>query len=141
MSEEDFKKIPPWEQSWLRFVDAHSENIAKVTENAHKWVQENWDGVLTKAGRFLFTSLHGALGLIGYLIGFILVPIYLYYFLKKAPPFLSLRDDGRPRGPGSRRRRVQRRRRYHRRRDRAAWKLIKQGAIEEKEIAECLQTL
>jgi len=58
-------------QSWLR---------AKISA----WVAANGDEIAARITGGLSRSFQGILGLFGYLVGFILVPLYLYYFLKES---------------------------------------------------------
>ncbi len=58
-------------QSWLR---------AKL----NAWVAANGEEIAARATGGLSRSFQGILGLFGYLVGFVLVPLYLYYFLKES---------------------------------------------------------
>lgn len=53
---------------------------AKVTA----WVAANGKDIARRIGGGLSASLQGLAGLFGYVVGFILVPLYLYYFLKES---------------------------------------------------------
>jgi predicted PurR-regulated permease PerM len=58
-------------KSWLR---------AKISA----WVAAHGGEIATRVTGGLNQSLQGILGLFGYLVGFMLVPLYLYYFLKES---------------------------------------------------------
>jgi predicted PurR-regulated permease PerM len=58
-------------ESWVR---------AKV----NAWVSENGEEIAAKISGGLSRSFQGFVGLFGYLVGFVLVPLYLYYFLKES---------------------------------------------------------
>lgn len=49
-----------------------------------KWVEDNGQEISRRVINFLSAGFQGFLGLFGYLVGFILVPLYLYYFLKES---------------------------------------------------------
>ena len=48
------------------------------------WVEAHQDEWLISLRNYIWTNIDGALGVFGYLIGLLLVPVYLYYFLKEA---------------------------------------------------------
>ena len=58
-------------QSWLR---------AKL----NAWVAANSEEITARVTGGLSRSFQGILGLFGYIVGFVLVPLYLYYFLKES---------------------------------------------------------
>lgn len=58
-------------QSWVR---------AKL----NAWLAANGEEIAARVTGGLSRSVQGAVGLFGYLVGFILVPLYLYYFLKES---------------------------------------------------------
>ena len=58
-------------QSWLR-----------VKINA--WLASNGEEIAAKVSGGLSRSVQGFVGLFGYFVGFMLVPLYLYYFLKES---------------------------------------------------------
>jgi predicted PurR-regulated permease PerM len=58
-------------QSWLR---------ARISA----WVAANGEEITARVTGGLNRSVQGIFGLFGYLVGFILVPLYLYYFLKES---------------------------------------------------------
>lgn len=56
------------------------QSAARFTE----WVKAHSDDISQRAVSFIGNGVQGFLGLFGYLVGFILVPVYLYYFMKEA---------------------------------------------------------
>jgi predicted PurR-regulated permease PerM len=56
------------------------QSAARFTE----WVKAHSDDISQRAVAFIGNGVQGFLGLFGYLVGFILVPVYLYYFMKEA---------------------------------------------------------
>jgi predicted PurR-regulated permease PerM len=48
------------------------------------WVASNGDSIVKNVTGFFSRSFQGFVGLFGYLVGFVLVPFYLYYFLKES---------------------------------------------------------
>ncbi|MES2709249.1 MAG: AI-2E family transporter [Verrucomicrobiota bacterium] len=56
------------------------QSAARFTQ----WVAGHSGDISQRVAAFLGNSLQGFLGLFGYLVGFILVPVYLYYFMKEA---------------------------------------------------------
>ena len=56
------------------------QSAARVT----KWLATNSEAISRRAVDYLTSGLQGFLGLFGYLVGFVLVPLYLYYFLKES---------------------------------------------------------
>ncbi len=49
-----------------------------------KWVAEHTDEISARIMKWLGTGVQGFVGMFGYFVGFILVPLYLYYFLKES---------------------------------------------------------
>lgn len=58
-------------QSWLRL-------------KINAWLAANGEEIAAKVTGGLSRSVQGFVGMFGYLVGFILVPLYLYYFLKES---------------------------------------------------------
>lgn len=48
-----------------------------------EWISEEGPKVSAKIGEFIWSRLSGFFGFFGYLLGLLLVPIYLYYFLRE----------------------------------------------------------
>lgn len=48
------------------------------------WARENSESIARQITGFIGSGFQGVLGMFGYLVGFILVPLYLYYFLKES---------------------------------------------------------
>jgi predicted PurR-regulated permease PerM len=79
---EELGKMPTWQQKWYKFAQAHQDSVKSVTDDVAHWWEENRQGLLAKVGKASVSSFQGVLGVMGYLIGFALIPLYLYYFLK-----------------------------------------------------------
>ena len=56
------------------------QSAARVT----KWLADHSDDISRRAVNYITSGVQGFLGIFGYLVGFILVPVYLYYFLKES---------------------------------------------------------
>jgi predicted PurR-regulated permease PerM len=52
--------------------------------SSREWLRANTQMLVQKVGAFAATGFTGFLGLAGYIVGFFLVPLYLYYFLKES---------------------------------------------------------
>ena len=52
--------------------------------SSREWLRANTQMLVKKVGTFAATGFTGFLGLAGYIVGFFLVPLYLYYFLKES---------------------------------------------------------
>ena len=52
--------------------------------SSRQWLQKHTQLLVKKAGAFAASGFTGFLGLAGYIVGFFLVPLYLYYFLKES---------------------------------------------------------
>ena len=63
---------------------AGSVNQSWVRAKLNAWVAANSEAIASRMTGGLSQSVQGALGLFGYLVGFVLVPLYLYYFLKES---------------------------------------------------------
>lgn len=48
-----------------------------------EWLLGHYPSLLTRAWKFIGSGLQGFLGIFGYVFGLLLVPVYLYYFLKE----------------------------------------------------------
>jgi predicted PurR-regulated permease PerM len=74
-------QLPPGAQSPGGDVGKkHSWARAKLSA----WLTVNGEAIAAKVTGGLTQSFQGIVGLFGYLVGFILVPLYLYYFLKES---------------------------------------------------------
>jgi predicted PurR-regulated permease PerM len=49
-----------------------------------EWSIKHGEQIAQKVWGFLGNSFQGAMGMFGYVVGFVLVPLYLYYFLKES---------------------------------------------------------
>jgi len=63
---------------------AGTANESWVRAKVNAWVSANSEEIAARVTGGLSRSLQGILGLFGYLVGFLLVPLYLYYFLKES---------------------------------------------------------
>lgn len=65
------------------------DQITSIVRNAIKdagaWVQKKLPDLAVESGRFLQRSLGGFLGVFGFLLSLILVPIFLFFFLRDSP--------------------------------------------------------
>lgn len=57
------------------------ETAEKYAERGIEWLSAEGPKLGGEAGLWVWQKLRGAFGFFGYLLGFLLVPIYLYYFL------------------------------------------------------------
>lgn len=55
-----------------------------VRARVNAWVSANSEEIAARVTGGLNRSFQGVVGLFGYLVGFLLVPLYLYYFLKES---------------------------------------------------------
>ncbi len=77
--------IPPTVPDAAVLADADSPiNARQSAARVTKWIAEHSEVISQRAVAWLTSGLTGFLGLFGYLVGFILVPVYLYYFLKES---------------------------------------------------------
>src|SRR5690606_15684879 len=53
-------------------------------ERIRNWINDHGQEISRRGLSFLGAGFEGFLGFFGYLVGFILVPLYLYYFLKES---------------------------------------------------------
>ena len=63
---------------------ASATKVSWVRAKVNAWVAENGEEIAAKISGGLSRSFQGFVGLFGYLVGFVLVPLYLYYFLKES---------------------------------------------------------
>lgn len=63
--------------------------IAPRLNEAGAWLQQKIPDLAVESGRFLQRSLSGFLGVFGLLLSMILVPIFLFFFLKESPAIVS----------------------------------------------------
>jgi predicted PurR-regulated permease PerM len=61
----------------------------ELARQALAWVQEQLPGIASSVGSFLQSSIGGFLGLFGFLLSLILVPVFLFFFLLEAPAMAS----------------------------------------------------
>lgn len=55
---------------------------AEYYQKGADWISEEGPKIGAQVGQWIWTRLRGAFGFFGYLLGLLLVPIYLYYFLQ-----------------------------------------------------------
>jgi predicted PurR-regulated permease PerM len=65
--------------------DQFSAFAAKSISEAGVWLQKKVPDVAIESGKFLQRSVGGFLGVFGFLLSMILVPIFLFFFLKDSP--------------------------------------------------------
>jgi len=59
--------------------------VRTAIKDAGVWVQQKLPDLAVESGRFLQRSLGGFLGVFGFLLSLILVPIFLFFFLRDSP--------------------------------------------------------
>ena len=59
--------------------------VRTAIKDAGTWVQQKLPDFAVESGRFLQRSLGGFLGVFGFLLSLILVPIFLFFFLRDSP--------------------------------------------------------
>ena len=57
--------------------------IAKAIDEGVAWLQKKLPDIAVSAGQFLQKSVGGFLGVFGFLLSLVLVPIFLFFFLKE----------------------------------------------------------
>ncbi len=62
-----------------------AENVAAALTSTMEWLQQKLPDLLVGAGDLLTRSIGGFFGAFGLLIGFILVPVFLFFLLRDAP--------------------------------------------------------
>ncbi len=69
-----------------RFQERYAENqyVQQGLQQAGEWVQQQLPEIPAKIWSWLRGGLEGVLGAFGFLIGLVVVPIYLFFFLKDA---------------------------------------------------------
>lgn len=64
--------------------DQFNAFAAKTISDAANWLQQKVPDLALESGKFLQRSLGGFLGVFGFLLSLILVPIFLFFFLKES---------------------------------------------------------
>jgi predicted PurR-regulated permease PerM len=59
--------------------------VGKSIQEAGAWIQQKLPDLAVESGRFIQRSLGGFLGVFGFLLSLILVPIFLFFFLRDSP--------------------------------------------------------
>jgi predicted PurR-regulated permease PerM len=62
-----------------------SASISQSMSEAGAWLQQKIPDITVQSGKFLQRSLSGFLGVFGILLSLILVPVFLFFFLKDSP--------------------------------------------------------
>lgn len=65
--------------------DQFTAFAAKSISEAGTWIQQKVPDLAVESGKFLQRSVGGFLGVFGFLLSMILVPIFLFFFLKDSP--------------------------------------------------------
>jgi predicted PurR-regulated permease PerM len=88
-SSELVQKVPDYVNKTRDFImssiDRYQKRFADTpyVQETIAWAQQQIPGYLEKLWEFIRNSFGGALGLLGFLIGFVITPLYLFYFLKE----------------------------------------------------------
>lgn len=61
-----------------------SEKVQMYYVQTSEWLSEEGPGLAQKAGLWFWGRMSGVFGLLGYVIGLFLVPVYLFYFLMES---------------------------------------------------------
>jgi predicted PurR-regulated permease PerM len=64
-------------------VDPLTEYISSTVQKGLLWLQQESPNIAVSTGKFLQRSVGGFLGIFGFLLSLILVPIFLFFFLKE----------------------------------------------------------
>jgi len=59
-------------------------NPQQSAARATRWLAEHSEVISSRIVAYIGSGVQGFLGLFGYLVGFVLVPVYLFYFLKES---------------------------------------------------------
>lgn len=62
-----------------------TETVQKSLDEGVQWLQQQLPNIAVSSGKFIQKSVGGFLGVFGTLISLILVPIFLFFFLKEGP--------------------------------------------------------
>ncbi len=77
--------IPPTIPDSAVLADPASPiNPQQSAARATKWLAEHSEAISGRIVAYIGNGVQGFFGFFGYLVGFILVPVYLYYFLKES---------------------------------------------------------
>lgn len=69
--------------------DQFAALASKSINEAGAWLQQKVPDLVVESGRFIQRSLGGFLGVFGFLLSLILVPIFLFFFLKESPSIVN----------------------------------------------------
>jgi predicted PurR-regulated permease PerM len=72
------------------FTEIPQGNIARYQNNPYvqqslQYLQDQLPSLVQRAWIFIQTSLTGVFGVFGFMFGFLIIPIYLFFFLKESP--------------------------------------------------------
>ncbi|NNE90422.1 MAG: AI-2E family transporter, partial [Verrucomicrobiales bacterium] len=70
--------------------------VEKYAEKGVTWLSEEGPEIGKKIGMWIWGKLRGAFGFFGYLLGLLLVPIYLFYFLREGHTISNTWSDYLP---------------------------------------------
>lgn len=77
--------IPPTVPDAAVLADPASPiNPRQSAARATKWLAEHSEAISSRVVAYIGSGVQGFFGIFGYLVGFVLVPVYLYYFLKES---------------------------------------------------------
>lgn len=77
--------IPPTVPDSAVLADKNSPIAPQQSAaRATKWLAEHSEAISARVVSYIGNGVQGFFGIFGYLVGFILVPVYLYYFLKES---------------------------------------------------------
>ena len=68
----------------------------EYSEKGIEWISKEGPKIGAEVGQWIWTRVRGAFGFFGYLLGLLLVPIYLYYFLQNGHTIASSWSDYLP---------------------------------------------
>ncbi|MFM8364463.1 MAG: AI-2E family transporter [Verrucomicrobiota bacterium] len=82
-----FTELDPFreEGAALSPADQMGAMVGKSINEAGAWLQQKLPDLALESGRFVQRSLGGFLGVFGFLLSLILVPIFLFFFLRDSP--------------------------------------------------------
>jgi predicted PurR-regulated permease PerM len=82
-----FAELDPFREEGATLSPANqvSAMVGKSINEAGAWLQQKLPDLAVESGRFIQRSLGGFLGVFGFLLSLILVPIFLFFFLRDSP--------------------------------------------------------
>lgn len=70
--------------------------VEEYAQRGIEWISQEGPKLAGNAGLWVWQRISGAVGFFGYLLGFLLVPVYLYYFLLNGPKITRSWSDYLP---------------------------------------------